>query len=310
MRELIPLAIFSSVTVLSVVVARALYRDSLILLSGEEMLWRARLHWSVLLGSATVIIVLLGIALLSLLLKTSFVALPIYFLVWGMVIAITNSYLHTHLTLTNRRVILQRKKVTQKYSVEFYYHQIESVAVHHDFFDQLLGSGTVSIMGSGGSAIHFHYATDAEYMRTLINAGMQAPRRVNLETQTVAGFDILQDITYSGFEKYVGTLFEKNQFAVEHCGGKNDGGVDLKVYKNGKKGVVQCKHYSNNRTVGPETVRDLRGAMVREDAIAGFLVTTARFTFAAHEEAATVTMPRIVLIDGARLARWAETGKM
>lgn len=117
------------------------------------------------------------------------------------------------------------------------------------------------------------------------------------------------DFSHTGFEKYVGALFEQNGFAVVHTGQTNDGGVDLKIYKNGKKGIVQCKRYDDKK-VGPEIIRDLRGAIIRESAIAGFLITSSQFTTAAINEAAAVKSPRIVLIDGVRLAEWAKTGKL
>jgi hypothetical protein len=136
------------------------------------------------------------------------------------------------------------------------------------------------------------------------------PNTYKLPPTQAAGIQLsAQDFSHTGFEKYVGALFEQNGFAVVHTGQTNDGGVDLKIYKNGKKGIVQCKHYDDKK-VGPEFVRDLRGAIIREAAIAGFLITSSQFTAAAIDEAAAVKSPRIVLVDGVRLAEWAKTGKI
>jgi restriction system protein len=104
-------------------------------------------------------------------------------------------------------------------------------------------------------------------------------------------------INPTDFELYVGTMFEGMGCHVLHTGKSNDGGVDLVVIQNGKRGLVQCKRYLN--PIGPSVVRDLRGAVVREGAHFGFLVTTATFTKAAEDEA--MHQPRVYLVDGVRL---------
>jgi len=99
-------------------------------------------------------------------------------------------------------------------------------------------------------------------------------------------------------------LFEGFGCEVEHTGKVNDGGVDLVVIKNGKRGVVQCKQYTPENKVGSPTVRDLRGTMVRERAALGFLVTTSTFSRQAIEEAAYA--PKITLLDVEKLQQLAE----
>ena len=63
------------------------------------------------------------------------------------------------------------------------------------------------------------------------------------------------------FEEEVAKVFEKNGYKAEVTKKTGDGGVDIVLYKDKKKYIVQCKHYIN--PVGPEPVRALWG--VRED---------------------------------------------
>jgi restriction endonuclease Mrr len=114
----------------------------------------------------------------------------------------------------------------------------------------------------------------------------------------------VRELTPAQFERYVGMLFEAFGCEVLHTGQTNDGGVDLVVSKNGKRGVVQCKQYAPENKVGSPTVRDLRGTMVREGADLGFLVTTSTFTQQAVEEAAYT--PKITLLDAKKLNELSE----
>lgn len=85
-------------------------------------------------------------------------------------------------------------------------------------------------------------------------------------------------------------------------GGSGDGGIDgVGVYRLSLVSFpvyFQCKRYKG--TVGPEKVRDFRGAMQgRGDK--GLLITTGNFTGSAKEEATRDGAPPIDLIDGERL---------
>jgi len=85
-------------------------------------------------------------------------------------------------------------------------------------------------------------------------------------------------------------------------GGAGDGGIDgVGVYRLSLVSFpvyFQCKRYKG--TVGPEKVRDFRGAMQgRGDK--GLLITTGSFTAEAKKEATRDGAPPIDLIDGERL---------
>lgn len=119
-------------------------------------------------------------------------------------------------------------------------------------------------------------------------------------------------------EELLGVLLEMNPTAFEHLarrllraagfinttvtGGAGDGGIDgVGVYRLSLVSFpvyFQCKRYKG--TVGPDKVRDFRGAMQgRGDK--GLLITTGNFKAEATREATRDGAPPIDLIDGERL---------
>lgn len=73
------------------------------------------------------------------------------------------------------------------------------------------------------------------------------------------------------FEEEVAKVFEMNGYKAEVTKKTGDGGIDIILYKDRKKYIVQCKHYVNE--VGPEPVRALYG--VKEDFNADELIMVA-----------------------------------
>ena len=63
------------------------------------------------------------------------------------------------------------------------------------------------------------------------------------------------------FEEEVAAIYAKNGYITEVTKKTGDGGVDLIMYKDKKKIIVQCKHYSS--PVAPEVLRALWG--VKDD---------------------------------------------
>jgi len=147
-------------------------------------------------------------------------------------------------------------------------------------------------------------AQKAARRRIARKEGQQKQRAHQRYIDAVIATEDVRALTPSQFERYVGMLFEAFGCEVLHTGQTNDGGVDLIVSKNGKRGVVQCKQYAPENKVGSPTVRDLRGTMVRENADLGFLVTTSTFTRQAIEEASYP--PQITLLDAEKLNQLAQ----
>jgi restriction system protein len=78
-----------------------------------------------------------------------------------------------------------------------------------------------------------------------------------------------------------------------------DGGVDLRLRKNGQVVFVQCKHWKA-RSVGVKVVRELFGVMAAKSVKHGIVVTYGEFTSEAGEFAKANS---IALIDGPKLTQ-------
>ena len=112
---------------------------------------------------------------------------------------------------------------------------------------------------------------------------------------------ILQNqISPSGFERLVQRILRESGFVeVEVTGKAGDGGIDgcgiLKIGLLSFRTIFQCKRYKG--TVGPNYIRDFRGAM-QGRATKGLFMTTGSFTSAAKKEALRDGAPIIDLFEG------------
>jgi restriction system protein len=128
-------------------------------------------------------------------------------------------------------------------------------------------------------------------LRAILNAQM-------LERQT--GIDSLRKLPWKQFENLLGEAYRRQGFKVtETLSGGADGGVDLKLQRNGETVVVQCKRW-NRRRVPVEIVRELYGVMIHNGATAAKLVATTNFT---HEAIDFAGGKPIELVDSKLLVR-------
>lgn len=112
--------------------------------------------------------------------------------------------------------------------------------------------------------------------------------------------DSLNELSWKSFEDVTGELFRQRGYRVEEMlGGGADGGVDLRLRKDGQLTLVQCKRWKKRKVRLP-IVRELLGAMTAESADKGMLVTTSTFT----SEAITFAQKQgIQLINGDQLIK-------
>jgi restriction system protein len=129
----------------------------------------------------------------------------------------------------------------------------------------------------------------------------------DVTTRLVAGSVIshILQLAPVEFEALVGRSFERRGYAVEHCGGKGDEGIDLMATRGSDTIAIQCKRF-NDAPVTPSQVRDFFGAMVAAHATQGAFVTTSFFTEAARGFAEAQS---IELVDRAGLHAWLVRGK-
>jgi restriction system protein len=107
-------------------------------------------------------------------------------------------------------------------------------------------------------------------------------------------------MTWQQFEQLVGEALREQGFSVlERGGNRPDGGVDLVLEKNGRRYLVQCKHWKTWQ-VGVAVVRELNGVIAEQKADGGYVVTGGHFTGDAEVFARSCG---IELIDGITLER-------
>jgi HJR/Mrr/RecB family endonuclease len=103
------------------------------------------------------------------------------------------------------------------------------------------------------------------------------------------------------FEWLVGEIFRREGFEVEETGSQEgpDGNIDLRLLKDGRQKIVQCKRWES-WSVGVDEVRKLAGTLMRERLSGkdGIFVTLSSFTAQAEEEAKAIGL---TLIDGRKL---------
>ncbi len=123
------------------------------------------------------------------------------------------------------------------------------------------------------------------------------------ERPTVWGPEVFRVIEWRRFEALVEALFAQAGFITRSQSHGSDGGVDIWLHsKNQPDGtpvsIVQCKHWSDNKPVGVDKIRELRGVMATHDIRRGQFACTARYTVAAREFARD---NQINPLDGAAL---------
>jgi restriction system protein len=121
--------------------------------------------------------------------------------------------------------------------------------------------------------------------------------KIGMIDTTRWNIDLLRVIEWKGYEKLCAGYFERLGFRAEvgHFGA--DGGVDIRLYRDGspQPGIlVQCKSWRNYK-VGVREVRELLGVMTAANVVEGIFMTTSVFTQDAKAFAMNMNMH---LIDG------------
>jgi restriction system protein len=131
-----------------------------------------------------------------------------------------------------------------------------------------------------------------------VSAFFQFRKGKLLERQT--GLDSVGELSWRQFESLVSEAFRRKGFLVlDNIEDGPDGGVDLRLRKNGQVVFVQCKHWKA-RSVGVKVVRELFGVMAAKKVMRGIVVTYGEFT---PEAGAFAKANSVALIDGPKLTQ-------
>lgn len=92
---------------------------------------------------------------------------------------------------------------------------------------------------------------------------------------------VLKTVDWEHFEQLVGEFFNREGYRVKPTPAGPDGGVDLRLERDGRSYLVQCKQWTY-RKVPVSVIRELFGVIISEGAAGGFLVTSGELTHDAH----------------------------
>lgn len=114
-----------------------------------------------------------------------------------------------------------------------------------------------------------------------------------------SGLESIRSLTWKQFEELVAEAFRRKGYEVRenHRGGA-DGGIDIKMEKDGELHIVQCKQWKA-RKIGVNIIREMYGVMVSEGAASVSVITSGTFT---READSFAKGNPIDLIDGTGLA--------
>ncbi|MBD8527078.1 restriction endonuclease [Pseudomarimonas arenosa] len=134
------------------------------------------------------------------------------------------------------------------------------------------------------------------WIAALISFLGQGKRRRTLEAQK--SLADIKALSWREFEQLVGEAFRRQGFMVTETGqGGADGGVDLLLQRDGKKRIVQCKQWKQQK-VGVNIVREQFGLLTHHAAERAIIVSVGEFT---PEARRFVEGKPIDLISGADL---------
>lgn len=134
------------------------------------------------------------------------------------------------------------------------------------------------------------------WLGALASVIARTKRKQLLDAQT--GLDSLGAMSWQAFEVLVGETFRRQGYVVEETGlGGADGGVDLILFKDGQRALVQCKQW-RSRQVGVAVVREMWGLASHHHVDRIKIVSLGEFT----EDAGDFVRGKpIELINGAAL---------
>jgi restriction system protein len=113
------------------------------------------------------------------------------------------------------------------------------------------------------------------------------------------GIESIRNLSWQKFELLVAEAYRRQGFKViENRNGGADGGIDVRLAKNGQHHLVQCKQWKKQK-VGVNIVREMYGVLIAEKANTVIIIISGFFTTEAERFAANKP---IELINGPKLA--------
>ena len=102
--------------------------------------------------------------------------------------------------------------------------------------------------------------------------------RARTTLRKIKTLEDIKEVPWQEFERLTATYYRELGYDVKHTGKAGpDGGIDLRLSKNAKCTLVQCKRFTG-RSIGVQSIREFFGVVVAAGADKGIFVTTSDFT--------------------------------
>lgn len=127
--------------------------------------------------------------------------------------------------------------------------------------------------------------------------------------RTLAAF---QHMHHDHFERAIADLAREHPAVLRaaKCGQTADRGLDVLVeLHDGRRILIQCKHYRPGNNVGGPAVREIVGSVIANGCHFGAIVTTADFTAEAYATNGILGPSALALVNGSSLVQWANGGR-
>ena len=144
------------------------------LMPGEQIVYKAKLHWAMFLGPIVNIILAILIFLIGISSRDSSTSVMTCLAGIIFLSAILNSlnavvsYVTTEFALTNKRVIAKTGLLRRR-SVELLLTKIESIGVNQPILGRMLDYGTITVTGTGGTKEPFKNIAAPMELRKCVN---------------------------------------------------------------------------------------------------------------------------------------------
>ena len=123
-------------------------------------------------------------------------------------------------------------------------------------------------------------------------------RRKRRLLDTRDGIASIRALSWREFEELVAEAFRREGYSViQNTKAGADGGVDIRLRRNGEVFLVQCKNWNRNK-VGVGVLREMYGVMIDAGAAGVIIVCSGHFT---HDARAFAKEKPVRLVDGRTL---------
>ena len=145
------------------------------LLDGERIVYRARLHWTIFLKSIFLVLVGAAVAVVFSIYQPAYWYIGAVLVGLGLLLAIPAfiRYISSEFAVTNKRV-LSKVGFVERESDETLLSKVEAIAVDQGVLGRVLGFGTVTITGTGGTEEAFPKIADPLEFRRQIQGQVVA----------------------------------------------------------------------------------------------------------------------------------------